>query len=234
MLSSQQQEKYQRHLLLDGFSGEQQMALSNSRVLVVGAGGLGSPVLQYLAGAGVGTLGIVEFDTLESSNLHRQVLYTAANLGEKKGARAVQRLSAMNPDIEVRLHDTAWTDESAKDIAPGYDILVDCSDNLPTRYITNRISLALGLPFVYGAVHQMEGQVAVFNYKGSKSYSVLFPEETPPPAKKPIGVLGPVPGIIGSCQAAEVIKIITGLGEVLANQILYISVRTNRWRVMSY
>lgn len=227
-------EKFQRHYLIDGFTTLEQEKLSAARVLIIGAGGLGSPVLLYLAGAGVGNIGLVEFDLLESSNLHRQILYADHDLGSEKAELAKQRLEELNPEISINIFPEMWTPESAARIAENHDIIVDCSDNIPSRRLSDQISRQLGIPFVYGAVHQMEGQIAVFNYRGSKSYTDLFPDDQPPPPRKPIGVLGPVPGIIGSYQAAEVIKIITGIGEVLANKILYISARTNRSQIMEF
>lgn len=234
MLSEEQKERYERHFLIDGFTQEQQDKLNAARILVIGAGGLGSPVLQYLCGAGIGHIGIVEFDTLSFSNLHRQVLYSAEAIGEKKAVLAKKRLGEINSECEIQLYEEKWEEQNAIIIAAGYDVIIDCSDNLPSRRLSDKISKELAIPFVFGAVHQLEGQVAVFNYKGSKSYADLFPENAPPPPRKPIGVLGPVPGVIGSYQAAEALKIISGIGEVLVNRILYISLRTNRNQVMEF
>jgi adenylyltransferase/sulfurtransferase len=229
-----EKERYERHFLIDGFTQEHQAKISSARVLVIGAGGLGSPVLQYLCGAGTGTLGLVEFDSLALSNLHRQILYASSDVGLPKARLAADRLSAINPVCNILLFEEQWKTENAERIAADFDILIDCSDNLLSRRVSDQASKKIGIPFVYGAVHQMEGQVAVFNYNGSKSYADLFPEKSVPPVRKPIGVLGPAPGVIGSYQAAEALKIITGIGEVLADKIMYISLRTNRNQIMNY
>jgi molybdopterin/thiamine biosynthesis adenylyltransferase len=197
--------------------------LRAGRVVLVGAGGLGSAAGFYLAAAGVGTLGLVDADTVELSNLHRQVLHGTAAVGTPKLASAAQRLGDANPEVRLVLHETRLTSGNALDIVDGYDIVVDGSDNFPTRYLVNDACALLGKPDVYGAVHRFEGQAAVFWAARGPCYRCLY-REPPPPGLVPncaeAGVLGVLPGIVGTLQAAEVIKLVLGVGEPLVGRLL--------------
>ncbi|MEN1784350.1 MAG: HesA/MoeB/ThiF family protein [Bacteroidota bacterium] len=215
--------RYQRQTVLDGFGLAGQTQLAKSRVLVVGLGGLGIPVVQYLNAMGVGTLGLVENDTVDLQNLQRQVLYQEKDIGRKKLAVALERLAAQNSQTHLVPYESFLTQENALALIQDYDVVVDATDNFPSRYLINDACTILKKPFVYGALHGFEGQVAVFNYKGGPTYRCLFPN---PPVSNNIpncndhGVLGIVPGIIGNFQALETIKILTGIGTVLAGQLL--------------
>jgi adenylyltransferase/sulfurtransferase len=219
--------RYQRHLAIPGFGLEGQQKLKAAQVLVVGAGGLGSPLLMYLAAAGVGHIGIADFDTVEDSNLQRQVLFGSADLGLLKVEAAKRRLEALNPNIRITLHPEKLSAQNAIDILKPYDVVADGSDNFPTRYLVNDACVLLGKPNVYGAVSRFEGQVSVFNYPDRQgnfgpNYRDLHPVPPPPglvPDCAEGGVLGVLPGIIGSLQALEVVKVITGLGEILNDRI---------------
>ena len=200
--------------------------------MVVGAGGLGCPVLQYLAAAGVGTLGVIDFDVVEESNLQRQILFGTSSLGSNKALAAKERLTDLNPTIQINAYPEALTPQNALSLFNDYDIIVDGTDNFETRYLINDAAIITNKPIVYGAIFKFEGQVSVFNYRGSGTYRCLYP--TPPkPDESPncseIGVLGVLPGIIGSLQANEVIKIICEIGVVLANKLLiYDSLNMNQ------
>lgn len=225
--SREEMARYHRHLILPEFGVEGQQKLKAARVLVVGAGGLGSPLLLYLAAAGVGTIGIVEFDTVDASNLQRQVLFGQRDTGTGKAVAARNRLTDLNPHIKVRIHEVRLTSGNAMEIMQEYDVVADGSDNFPTRYLVNDACVLAGKPLVYAAVSQFEGQVSVFHFQNKSgergpNYRDLYPE---PPAPGSIlscaegGVLGVLPGIIGSMQALEVIKIITGIGEPLDGRL---------------
>jgi adenylyltransferase/sulfurtransferase len=221
-LSPQENERYARHLILPKFGIEAQLKLKNASILVIGSGGLGTPVLQYLTAAGVGTIGLVEFDTIDISNLQRQVLFTEKDKGKKKGQVAIDFLKQQNPNIEFKWFDQKLSSENALEIIKSYDIVIDGSDNFPTRYLVNDACVLLNKPFVYGSIHQFEGQVSVFNYEHGANYRDLFPKPPAPelaPNCAEGGVLGVLPGIIGSMQALETIKVITGIGETLSNKI---------------
>jgi molybdopterin/thiamine biosynthesis adenylyltransferase len=233
-LSREEQEKYQRHFLIEGFSEDHQLKLKNAKVLVIGAGGLGSPVLLYLTAAGIGTIGIVEYDSVVLSNLPRQVLYTQQDIGEQKATKAREKMLAMNPHCQILLYQHKWQGENAEQIAGNFDLLIDCTDNHASRYLSDAVSKKLNIPFIYGAVHQLEGQVAVFNFKGSKGYIEFFTDEKIPDTRSPLGVLGPAAGTVGNIMAAETIKIIVGVGEVLLNQMLFISLRYNRYQIFQF
>jgi len=227
MFTKEELERYSRHLIIPEFNIEGQKKLKAAKVLVVGAGGLGAPLLQYLAAAGVGTLGIVDFDVVDKSNLHRQVLFNIKDIGRPKTEVAKERLESLNPHITVKTHNTRFTSENALDIIKDYDLVADGTDNFPTRYLVNDACVILGKPNVYASIFRFEGQVSVFNYTfsdGSKgpNYRDLFPAPPPPglvPSCAEGGVLGVLPGIIGSLQANEVIKVITGIGEPLAGRL---------------
>lgn len=225
--SAEELSRYQRHLIIPGFGLEGQQKLKAARVLVIGAGGLGSPLLMYLAAAGVGHLGIVDFDVVEDSNLQRQVLFGAADLGLLKVEAAKRRLEALNPHIRITLHPEKLSAQNALDLLNAYDVVADGSDNFPTRYLVNDACVLLGKTNVYAAVSRFEGQVSVFNYPDQQgnfgpNYRDLHPTPPPPglvPDCAEGGVLGVLPGIIGSLQALEVVKVITRLGEVLSGRI---------------
>ncbi|MDH5609789.1 MAG: HesA/MoeB/ThiF family protein, partial [Cyclobacteriaceae bacterium] len=221
-LTLTQLQRYSRHLLLPEIRQEGQQKLKNSRVLVVGAGGLGVPVLQYLTAAGVGTIGIVDFDTIDLSNLQRQVLYNEAEVGFSKSKTAAQKLARLNSDIQLIPYHLSLTSSNALDLIREYDLVVDGTDNFPTRYLVNDACVLLDKPLVYGSIFRFEGQVSVFNHKGGPNYRDLFPVPPPPelvPNCAEGGVLGVLPGIIGSMQASEAIKIITGIGETLSGRL---------------
>ncbi|WP_272149868.1 molybdopterin-synthase adenylyltransferase MoeB [Tenacibaculum aiptasiae] len=223
MFTKEEQKQYNRHLILDKIGLEGQLKLKQAKVLVIGAGGLGCPVLQYLTAAGVGTIGIIDDDVVDQSNLQRQILYTIDDIGFSKAESAAKRLSKLNPFIQFNVYKEKLTRDNAISMFNAYDVIVDGSDNFSTRYLTNDAAVLTNKPLVYGAIFKFEGQVSVFNYKGSATYRCLYP--TPPkPEESPncsqIGVLGVLPGIIGGFQANEAIKIICGIGEVLANKLL--------------
>ncbi len=226
-LSKDECQKYSRQIILPGFGTAAQQKLKNAKVLVIGCGGLGSPVLLYLAAAGVGQIGIVEFDTINITNLHRQILFDSHHVGKNKITEASEKLRAINPEIKLELFPDRLNSQNCLTIFKKYDLVVDCSDNFPTRYLVNDACEILNLPFIYAAIHQFEGQVAVFNYKNSTTYRDLFPTPPPPemaPNCAESGILGSVAGIIGSLQANEALKIITGLGTPLVNQVLLVEV----------
>jgi len=225
--------RYQRQLQLTGFGKEAQKKLAMAKVLVIGAGGLGCPALQYLAGAGVGTLGIVDFDTVSLSNLHRQTLYATEDVGKLKVEVATKKLKALNPEIEIVPYIVQLNNQNALEILKSYDIIIDGSDNFSTRYLVNDACVLLDKHLIYGAVMRFEGQVGVFNLERNNlktNYRDLFP--TPPdaasaPSCNDVGVLGVLPGIIGTWQASEALKIITGIGMHLANKLLTINLLHN-------
>jgi sulfur-carrier protein adenylyltransferase/sulfurtransferase len=219
--------RYDRHIIIPEFGMEGQKKLKAARVLVIGTGGLGSPVLLYLAAAGVGTLGIVDFDKVDDSNLQRQVLFTKADIGKLKVEAAKERLLALNPYIDVITYPVQLTSENALGIFKDYDLVADGTDNFPTRYLVNDACVLTGIPNIYASIFRFDGQVAVFNLplpNGDRSpnYRDLYPEPPPPglvPSCAEGGVLGVLPGIVGSLQANEVIKVITGIGEPLAGKL---------------
>jgi sulfur-carrier protein adenylyltransferase/sulfurtransferase len=218
--------RYNRHIIIPGFGLDAQKKLKAAKVLVVGCGGLGSPVLLYLAAAGIGTIGIVDFDLVDDSNLQRQVLFGVEDIGLAKVEAARKKLEDLNPHIHFYTHNTKLTSENAMDIMKNYDLVADGTDNFPTRYLINDACVLLDKPYVYASIHQFEGQVSVFNYKDTNgdpgpNYRDLYPVPPPPGLVQDCaqgGVLGVLPGIIGSMQALEVIKVITGLGETLSGQ----------------
>lgn len=226
-LSDKELIHYNRQLILPEIGMEGQLRLKRARVLVVGAGGLGSPLLQYLAAAGVGTIGIVDGDTVDGSNLHRQVLYTYDDLGKNKASTAKKHLVGLNPNINIKVYPEHLTKENALDIISHYDIVADGTDNFPTRYLVNDACVLAGKINVYASIFRFEGQLAVFNAplpsgERSTNYRDLYPTPPPPeaiPNCAESGVLGVLPGIIGSMQANEVIKLITGIGEPLIGKL---------------
>jgi len=222
-LTADQRNRYQRHLLLPEVGEAGQLKLLESKVLLLGAGGLGSPAALYLAAAGVGTLGVIDMDVVDASNLQRQVLHNMDRLGERKVDSAKKTLTALNPDVNVVTYDTRLGADNVLDIIRGYDVIVDGTDNFPTRYLVNDASLLEEIPVVYGAIFRFEGQVSVFHPYVGPCYRCLLPE--PPPAElapscAEAGVLGVLPGIIGSLQAMEAIKLLLGLGDSLAGRLM--------------
>jgi len=226
-LSAAELVRYNRHLILPDFGIDAQRQLKAAKVLVVGAGGLGSPALLYLAAAGVGTIGIVDFDVVDESNLQRQVLFGRQDVGKLKVQAALERLESLNPHIRIVLHDGRLSARNAMDILQDYDVVADGSDNFPTRYLVNDACVLLGKTLVYASVYQFEGQVSVFNHPDAAgargpNYRDLYPTPPPPglvPDCATGGVLGVLPGIIGSMQASEVIKVLTGIGEPLSGRL---------------
>ena len=222
-LSPEQRNRYQRHLLLPEVGEEGQLKLLDSRVLLLGAGGLGSPAALYLAAAGVGTLGIVDMDVVDESNLQRQILHNVERIGERKVDSAKKTLTAINPDVNVVTYDVRLGADNILDILDGYDVVVDGADNFPSRYILNDASVKLGIPVVHGSIFRFEGQVTVFDPRNGPTYRDMLPE--PPPAEfapscAEAGVLGVLPGIVGSVQALEAIKLLLGLGEGLSGRLV--------------
>jgi molybdopterin-synthase adenylyltransferase len=214
MFSPNESKRYAKQTILDEVGLLGQAKLKNARVAVIGAGGLGCPIIQYLAACGVGTIGIVDFDVIEHSNLHRQVLYGPEDVGKKKAEIAKGRALAQNPDTVIEIFDCALTDENAEFILSQFDLVIDGCDNFLTRYTVNDTCVELDLPLVYGSILDFQGQIAVFNHKGSKNLRDLFPE---PPNAEDVpncsdnGVLGVVPGIIGTLMANEALKVILEL-----------------------
>jgi adenylyltransferase/sulfurtransferase len=225
--------RYHRHIVLPEIGIEGQLKLSNAKVLVVGAGGLGCPILQYLAAAGIGTLGIIDFDVVTESNLQRQVLYGKSSLGRNKALAAKHRLQDLNDTITINAYPEKLTSLNAEKLFSYYDVIVDGTDNFESRYLINDVSRSTNKPLVYGGIFKFEGQVSVFNYQDGPSYRCLFPEQPGKdsvPNCSEIGVLGVLPGIIGSFQATEVIKILLDLGDILSGKVLYYnSLTTNLW-----
>lgn len=219
MLSQIEKERYSRHLIIHGFGEESQAKLKCSRVLVIGAGGLDCPVIQYLVAAGVGKVGIVDADVVSLSNLQRQILYTEDEIGQSKAKISAQKMSRLKSLVNIQVYDTFLTDELADQLFTDYDVVIGCTDNYNSRYLIDTKSKQFAIPFVHGSIHEFEGQLCVFNYRGSGSYTDLFGVQPSEPTV-PIGVVGAIPGVIGSLMAMEAIKIITGLGAVNANSLL--------------
>jgi molybdopterin/thiamine biosynthesis adenylyltransferase/rhodanese-related sulfurtransferase len=222
-LTSEQRDRYGRHILLPEVGEAGQQKLLESRVLLLGAGGLGSPAALYLAAAGVGTLGIVDMDVVDASNLQRQILHTMDRIGERKVDSAKKTLTELNPDVDVVTYDVRLGADNVVDIIRGYDVIVDGTDNFPTRYLLNDASLLERIPVVHGSIFRFEGQVSVFQPYVGPCYRCLLPEPPPPelaPSCAEAGVLGVLPGIIGSIQALEAIKLLLDLGDPLIGRLL--------------
>ncbi len=223
VLTPEQRNRYHRHLLLPEIGDSGQQKLLASKVLLLGAGGLGSPAALYLAAAGVGTLGIVDMDVVDASNLQRQILHNMERVGERKVDSAKKTLTAINPDVNVVTYDVRFGADNILDIIEGYDVVVDGTDNFPTRYLLNDASLLKHIPVVHGSIFRFEGQVTVFDPYNGPCYRCLLPEPPPPelaPSCAEAGVLGVLPGIIGSIQALEAIKILLDLGDPLRGRLL--------------
>jgi molybdopterin/thiamine biosynthesis adenylyltransferase/rhodanese-related sulfurtransferase len=232
-LTKEEIQRYSRHLIMPEVGMEGQLKLANAKVLMIGAGGLGAPLGLYLAAAGVGRLGIVDFDVVDTTNLQRQITFTTGDVGKPKNEAAKARLAALNPDIQIDTYNTRLTSENALDLFRPYDIIVDGTDNFPTRFLVNDACVLLNKPNVYGSIFRFEGQATVFHYPGGPCYRCLYPEPPPPglvPSCAEGGVLGVLPGIIGSIQAMETIKLILGTGEPLAGRLLLFDALGMRFR----
>lgn len=215
--------RYSRHLLIPEVGLEGQRKLKAASVLIIGSGGLGSPVALYLAAAGIGRIGLVDYDVVETSNLQRQVIHGTSTLGTLKVESARQRMLDINPDIEVEIYNEPFTSANAMRIAESYDVLIDGTDNFPTRYLSNDVCVLLGKPNIYGSIFRFDGQVSVFDARRGPCYRCLFPEPPPPglvPSCAEGGVLGVLPGTIGTLQATEALKLILGIGEPLIGRLL--------------
>ncbi len=224
MLTPQEEQFYARQTILPALGKVGQERLKSSKIAVVGAGGLGCPVLSYLAGAGVGQLTIIDGDRVSESNLHRQLLFTMDDLEKSKAEVVKTRLLQSNPYIKVSLITEYLTPTNAESILKNHDLVIDCTDNYATRYLINDVCFLLKKPMIYGAIHRFEGQISVFNYKNGPTYRCLFPLVPSPESQQncaEAGVLGIIPGLIGILQATEAIKIITGIGEVLSGNVLF-------------
>lgn len=221
-LTPEEIRRYARHLNLPQFGEAAQQKLKDAKVLVVGTGGLGAPLLQYLTAAGVGTIGVVDFDVVDESNLQRQVLFGTSDIGKPKTQVAIQKLQDQNPQITFHEHQLKLDASNALELLKEYDVVADGTDNFPTRYLVNDACVLLDKPYVYASIYQFEGQVSVFNYQDGPNYRDLFPTPPPPglvPSCAEGGVLGVLPGIIGSIQASEVIKVVAGIGEPLSGRL---------------
>lgn len=230
MLDIQDYLRYSKPMLLPEIGSEGQEKIKQAKVLVIGAGGLGCPILLYLAASGVGTLGVVDFDEIVLSNLHRQILYTEYHLGKSKALQAKETLSAINPNINIITHPEKITPENCEQIINSYDIVIDGCDNFSTRYLVNDTCVTLNKPLVYGSILKFEGQLAIFNHQGSKNLRDLFPEPPNPedvPSCSQNGVLGTLPGIIGTMMAQETLKLIVGLPCLINTLVIF---DTLAWR----
>ncbi len=222
-LSKEEVLRYSRHLIMPEVGMDGQLKLKQAKVLCIGTGGLGAPLGLYLTAAGVGRVGLVDFDVVDSTNLQRQVLFGTKDVGKPKIAAAANRLRDLNPDIQIDTFETHLTSDNALEIMKDYDIIVDGTDNFPTRYLVNDACVILGKPNVYGSIFRFEGQITVFGYPGGPCYRCLYPEPPPPglvPSCAEGGVLGVLPGIVGTIQAAETLKLIIGKGDPLVGRLL--------------
>jgi adenylyltransferase/sulfurtransferase len=232
-LSNEEILRYSRHLIMPEVAMDGQLKLKQAKVLLIGAGGLGAPLGLYLAAAGVGRIGLVDFDVVDSTNLQRQVIHGTKDIGRKKLDSAAERMLDINPFIRIDKHETALTSENALEILRDYDIVVDGTDNFPTRYLVNDACVLLGKPNVYGSIFRFEGQATVFAYPGGPCYRCLYPEPPPPglvPSCAEGGVLGVLPGTIGAIQATETLKLILGQGEPLVGRLLLYDALAMRFR----
>ena len=230
-------DRHSRHILLPQVGAEGQTKLTNSRVLCLGAGGLGSPVIQYLAAAGIGHLTIVDDDVVEISNLQRQVIHRTSDVGCPKAESAERFVNDLDPNISVNAINARIDENNARELFEGHHLIVDGTDNIPTRYIIDETCRNLGIPWVYGSVYRFEGQVSVFNFKGGPTYRDLFPEAPPDdllPSCSEAGVLGVLPGLIGSLQVNEVIKIIVGIGKPLSGQLLIYDALESTQKILKF
>jgi molybdopterin/thiamine biosynthesis adenylyltransferase len=226
-----QSERYARHLLIDGFTEAHQQKMAEASVFVAGSGGLGSALLTYLAAAGVGHLGIVDFDVVAESNLNRQVLYHPELIGQSKAKNAAKRIAELNPDCRLTVFEKKITADNCANLIAAFDLVADATDNFAARYVIDDACEKQHKPFVYASVEQWGGQISVFHHQGAKGYRSLYPE-APADSKTP-GVLGPVAGLIGLYEAIEVVKVITGLGEPLVKKLMVIDTLRNEQLVLN-
>lgn len=235
-LSNDDLSRFTRHFSLNEIGQEGQEKLKNAKVLVVGAGGLGSPMLIYLAAAGIGTIGIVDDDVVGISNLQRQILYTTAEVGFKKVEVAARKLSALYPEIEIQIFDSRLNTENAENIFKNYDVIADCTDNYKTRALIGEVSAKLNKPLAFASVLNYEGQISVFNFEGGPAFSDLYPNIPKDGIYKEneIGLLGVLPGIAGTLQANEIIKMITGYGKVISGKLLVFNIQENRFNLFRF
>jgi len=234
-LSRDEVERYSRHLLLPEVGLEGQQKLKAARVLLIGAGGLGSPAALYLAAAGVGTLGLVDFDVVDVTNLQRQIIHGTSDVGRSKLASAIDRLREVNPHVAVEPHETRLTSENALQLFAQYDVIVDGTDNFQTRYLVNDACVLTGKPNVYGSIFRFDGQASVFCTADGPCYRCLYPEPPPPgmvPSCAEGGVLGVLPGLVGTLQATEALKLILGVGEPLIGRLLLVNALGAQWRTV--
>lgn len=232
-LNEREKERFARQILLPEIGEEGQARLHSKKVLVVGAGGLGSALLYYLVAAGIGEIGIIDFDKVSLSNLQRQILYTEEDLGLSKVLAAQKRLKSLNSDCLIHAYNERFTDQNAKRIAQNYDLIIDGCDNLTTRYLMDKTAEELAIPYLYGAVDSWGGQVSLFHYKGAGSYRVLFPQKDLNAEKREVPVLGAAVGIISSIMATETIKILLDLPNTLAGKLLLFDALTLRNDLLS-
>ena len=235
MLSAEERQRYARQITLPEIGEKGQARLQSARVLIVGAGGLGSPAALYLAAAGVGTLGLIDFDAVDITNLHRQLLHGTRDVGRAKVESARDRLADVNPHVAIETHPTSLTSSNALSLIAGYDLVVDACDNFPTRYLVNDAGVLSGIPVIYGSVERFEGQASVFGAAEGPCYRCLFREPPPPqlvPTCAEAGVFGVLPGLIGMIQATEAIKLITGTGEPLVGRLLVVDAKRMRFRTI--
>ena len=236
-LSDDNRRRYARHLVLPSVGEEGQIKLLESSVLVVGAGGLGSPAMMYLAAAGVGRIGIIDDDLVEESNLQRQIIHSTSSIGDSKAKSAAERISLLNPGINVFPMVDRLTESNALSVIKDYDIVIDGTDNFSSRYLIGDVCEILGKPWIFGSIHRFEGQVSTFNFEDGPNYRDLFPKPPPPelaPNCSDAGVLGVLPGIVGTIQATEAIKVILEIGEVMSGKLLTIDSLTMITRVLSF
>ena len=235
-LSSEDLSRFTRHFSLAEIGIEGQEKLKNARVLVIGAGGLGSPLLIYLAAAGIGTVGIVDDDVVSVSNLQRQVLYNSAEVGLKKVEIAAQKLIALYPEIDIHIYDQRLNEENAEQLFQDYDVIADCTDNYKTRALIGQVSAKLKKPLAFASVLNFEGQICVFNYNDGPAFNDLYPSVPQDGIYKEneIGLIGVLPGIAGTLQANEIIKIITGYGEVISGKLLVFNIQVNRFNFIKF
>lgn len=232
-ISPEELKRYNRHIILPEVGLEGQLRLKESSALLIGAGGLGSPLAMYLAAAGIGRIGIVDFDVVDESNLQRQIMHGQSSLGQPKLESARLRLLDINPHIKVECHNVSLASENAIEIFNGYDLIADGTDNFPTRYLVNDACVLRGKPNVYASIFRFEGQVSVFNYKGGPCYRCLYSEPPPPglvPSCAEGGVFGVLPGVVGCLQATEVIKILLGIGDVASGRLLLFDALSMKFR----
>ena len=235
-MTPQQRRRYNRHLILDGFGTEGQRRLLDAKVLIVGLGGLGSPVAQYLAAAGVGHLGLLDGDNVSLTNLQRQVIHTTPDIGKPKVETAAEKIHALNPDVQTTEMQLYMSEDNAMDIIGGYDFIIDGTDNFSTKYLVNDACVMLGKPFCIGGINRFAGQVMT-HLPGTACYRCLFPEppdESEVETCSMVGVLGPIAGMLGTVQAAEAIKCIAGIGEPLTDALLTFDALTMQWNTLRF